>query len=118
MAATVVAAAVAGEKIVAPKKKNKKDKDEKKGLKREVSFPSRKGKSKAKPNEKAKGGAAAGLVVGAAKHNQEVVGLRIGSSQLAAAYVHNNGSARSCSSLGHRSRAGIVSGGEVRDPRR
>ena len=114
-AATVVAAAVAGE-IVAPKKKKKKEKAEKKGLKREVRLPSRKGKSKEKSGEQPKGGAGGGLG-GTEKHTiKNVVGLRIGSSQLAAALVHNNGSPSSSSSLAPPLDRGIVSGGEVRDP--
>ena len=56
-------------------------------------------------------------MVGAEKHTiKNVVGLRIGSSQLAAAYVHNNGSAELVQLARTTLARGIVSGGEVRDP--
>jgi type IV pilus assembly protein PilM len=44
-----------------------------------------------------------------------VVGLRIGSSQLAAALVHNNGSAELLQLARTPLKAGLVAGGEVRD---
>jgi type IV pilus assembly protein PilM len=47
---------------------------------------------------------------------KNVVGLRIGSSQLAAAYVHNNGAAELEQLARSPIPRGIVSGGEVRDP--
>ena len=47
---------------------------------------------------------------------KNLVGLRIGSSQLAAAYVHNNGSAELVQVARSPLGPGIVSGGEVRDP--
>ena len=56
-------------------------------------------------------------MVGAEKHTiKNVVGLRIGSSQLAAAYVQNNGSAELVQLARTSLARGIVSGGEVRDP--
>src|SRR5207244_3752031 len=44
-----------------------------------------------------------------------VLGLRIGSSQLAAALVHNNGSAELLQLARTPLKSGVVSGGEVRD---
>jgi type IV pilus assembly protein PilM len=75
-------------------------------LKRELHFPR---PSRRKSSRAARATASASVP-------RKLVGLRIGSSQLAAACVHNNGSAElvqfARTSLGH----GIVSGGEVRDP--
>jgi type IV pilus assembly protein PilM len=48
--------------------------------------------------------------------HKNVVGLRVGSSQLAAAYVHNNGSAELLQVARTPLVRGIVAGGEVRDP--
>jgi type IV pilus assembly protein PilM len=71
-------------------------------LKRDLKLPSRGGSS-----------VAAG---GAGRKMQNLVGLRIGSSQLAAAYVHNDGVVQ----VEQLARApiprGIVTSGEVRDP--
>src|SRR5205085_7219327 len=46
----------------------------------------------------------------------KLVGLRIGSSQLAAALVHNNGSAQVLKLARSPLERGVVAGGEVRDP--
>ena len=47
---------------------------------------------------------------------KNIVGLRVGSSQLAAAYVHNNGAAELVQTARTPLARGIVAGGEVRDP--
>ena len=47
---------------------------------------------------------------------KNIVGLRVGSSQLAAAYVHNNGAAELVQIARTPLARGIVTGGEVRDP--
>ena len=75
-------------------------------LKRELSFP-RPRRRKSTPSASA---SASGSPV-----SKKLVGLRIGSSQLAAAHVHNNGSAELLFARTTLER-GIVSGGEVRDP--
>jgi type IV pilus assembly protein PilM len=48
--------------------------------------------------------------------HKQVVGLKIGSSQLAAAVVANNGSPKLVKAARHTLPAGVVAGGEVRDP--
>src|SRR5204862_155578 len=45
-----------------------------------------------------------------------VVGLKIGASQLAAATVSNNGAAELVQAVRHELEAGIVVGGELREP--
>src|SRR6185295_9278807 len=51
-------------------------------------------------------------------HVQKLVGLKIGASQLAAASVTNNGSAELLQVARQDLEAGIVVGGELRDPER
>jgi type IV pilus assembly protein PilM len=51
-------------------------------------------------------------------HAQKLVGLKIGASQLAAASVSNNGSAELLQVARQELEAGIVVGGELRDPER
>ncbi len=50
------------------------------------------------------------------KGTEKLVGLRIGSSQLAAALVHNNGSAELLQLARSPLDSGVIVGGEVRDP--
>ena len=51
-------------------------------------------------------------------HARKLVGLKIGASQLAAASVSNNGSAELLHVARHELEAGVVVGGELRDPER
>jgi type IV pilus assembly protein PilM len=73
-------------------------------LKREISLP--------KPGRKPKSMASAN----SASRHKQVVGLKIGSSQLAAAVVVNNGKPKLVKAARHTLPPDVVVGGEVRDP--
>jgi len=90
-----------------PKPAKKSDGAEKSGLRREVHLP--------KPSLPR----FSGFALPSLRRSGEVakiVGLRIGSSQLAAALVNNNGSAEVLKLARSPLERGIVAGGEVRDP--
>ena len=75
-------------------------------LKRDLHLP-RRGRRKSAP---------ASIASASPSISKNLVGLRIGSSQLAAACVHNNGSAELVQFARAPLERGIVAGGEVRDP--
>jgi type IV pilus assembly protein PilM len=77
-------------------------------LKRNVSLP--KPKAARKPKARRSASAFSG-----SRHKQ-VVGLKIGASQLAAAVVANNGRPKLVKAARHTLPPGVVAGGEVRDP--
>jgi type IV pilus assembly protein PilM len=65
------------------------------------------------PKEKRRG---KGVKVQSAQRHKKLVGLKVGASQLAAARVHNNGSAQLVQLARQDLEPGVVVGGELRDP--
>lgn len=95
------------EASTAPKQEETpKTKSQKRGPKRELSLPKRSPKQR-KPR--------ATSALSGGRHKQ-LVGLSIGSSQLTAAVVVNNGRPKLVKAASHTLPADVVAGGEVRDP--
>ena len=95
--------------------------DKKSFLKRDLSlsfgsaFKKKSSTSNEKPASKPKSAPKASQTQNATRHKQ-VVGLKIGSSQLAAAVVVNNGSPKLTNAVRQDIDPGLVVGGEVREP--